>query len=159
MDEYFLVPPKSALDAIYKQVLMNADEFSFEELLDLANEMKREGCIASAYSAIIRLFDNISQAPDRMSAIRTLVPMRTSCLRGLNRPQEAVEVFENAMRAYGKSCLSSALYNSVAAAYCDLGQFDKARSYANRAYAMQGGGRGEQNELSLVYKRIEKETR
>ena len=49
-------------------------------------------------------------------------------------------------------------YTSVAAAYCDLGDYAAAKRFADRAYGIQGGSKGYTTELSLVYRRIKTET-
>ena len=45
------------------------------------------------------------------------------------------------------------LFTSIAAAYCDIEDYETAREYANKAYAKFKGHSDE--ELFLVYKRIE----
>ena len=40
---------------------------------------------------------------------------------------------------------------------CDVLDFSTAKYCADKAYSMQGGGKGYESELSLVYKRIQKE--
>ena len=57
------------------------------------------------------------------------------------------------------SCLSVPLLTSLAAAYCDVGNYELAKKCANKAYAIQGGGKNYQTELSLVFQRIKKETK
>ena len=52
--------------------------------------------------------------------------------------------------------VSSALFTSFGSSYCELEDSDNALKFANKAYAMQGGGVGYNNELSLLYKRIRK---
>ena len=59
---------------------------------------------------------------------------------------------------YGRDVFSVPLYTSVAAAYCDVGDFETAKKVCDYAYFRQGGGTGEKNELSLVYRRILKQT-
>ena len=56
-----------------------------------------------------------------------------------------------------KECVFCATLTSIAAAYCDLEEYEKARQFCDIAYAEQGGGTGIKTELSLVYQRIEKE--
>ena len=49
------------------------------------------------------------------------------------------------------------LLTSLAAAYCDVGDYKRAKYCADRGYFTQGGGQGHKNELALVYYRIRKE--
>lgn len=84
-----------------------------------------------------------------------IIPVLTSCLRNVKTPQEAIRFAIDYL--YRKDVHSVPYFTSLAAAYCDIKDYANALKYANRGYAMQGGGIGEVNELSLVYKRIKKE--
>ncbi len=87
----------------------------------------------------------------------SVFPSLCSCYRAMGKPEKAISFWmEN--RAIFSCCLSSPLLTSLAAAWCDLGQYDKALKCANRAYAMQGGTKNYITELSKVYARIKKET-
>lgn len=89
---------------------------------------------------------------------KTVFPIITSCYRAVGQPQKAIDFWIENKQIF-TSCLSVPLLTSLAAAYCDVGDYELAKKYANRAYAMQGGGKNYQTELSLVYERIKKETR
>jgi tetratricopeptide (TPR) repeat protein len=89
---------------------------------------------------------------------RTVFPMITSCYRSLNQPQKAIDFWMQHKQLFA-SCLSPALLTSLAAAYCDVGNFEMAKKCANKAYAIQGGSKNYATELSLVYKRIKKEAK
>ena len=88
----------------------------------------------------------------------TVFPIITSCYRAMGQSQKAIEFWMSNKRIFA-SCLSVPLLTSLAAAYCDVGNYELAKRCANRAYAMQGGSKNYQTELSLVYGRIKKETR
>lgn len=75
----------------------------------------------------------------------------------MQRPEEVIKINKEAYGICGKSVFSVPLYTSIAAAYCDLEEYEKARQFCDIAYAEQGGGIGIKTELSLVYQRIEKE--
>ena len=89
------------------------------------------------------------------SFVKSILPVLTSTYRSLNNPQEAIRVAE--IQRKKCRCDSIALFTSLAAAYCDVKNYEMAKKYADVAYAKQGGGTGHENELSLVYKRIKKE--
>ena len=90
--------------------------------------------------------------------VRVLMPMLISLHRQTSAPQEAIDTANKFLKIYGKNIASAALYTSMAAAYCDLGNYACAKNYADRAYAVQGGGQGYANELTLVYRRIRSES-
>ena len=52
--------------------------------------------------------------------------------------------------------ITPALLTSAAAAYCDLGDYDRAKKCCDRAFAQLNGKRN--GELSAVYGRIKKES-
>ena len=59
------------------------------------------------------------------------------------------------LEKYGKHVASPFLYTSLAAAYCDVSDFDNAKKYADKAYSY---GRTENHsDLIAVYQRIKKE--
>lgn len=89
--------------------------------------------------------------------LRTILPIYTSSLRELKKPQEVVDFWERDSQKFS-SHSSPVLYTSVASAYCDIGDYIKAKRIADRAYASNGGGTGHKTELSLVYMRIKKAT-
>lgn len=88
----------------------------------------------------------------------TVFPIITSCYRALKEPQKAIDFWMENKKIFS-SCLSVPLLTSLAAAYCDVGNYDLAKYCADRAYAKQGGSKNYQTELSLVYGRIKKETK
>ena len=65
-------------------------------------------------------------------------------------------MYERLVGQYGGRLLSPALCTSVAAAYCDIKDYKKAKDCADKAYAMSGGKAA--GELAAVYGRIRKET-
>ena len=87
----------------------------------------------------------------------SVFPIITSCYRAKGQPQKAIDFWMENKKIF-VSCLSVPLLTSLAAAYCDVGNYDLAKMCANRAYAMQGGSLHYQTELSMVYGRIKKET-
>ena len=84
-----------------------------------------------------------------------ILPIYTSCCREMGLSRVAIERVEN---DYSHVGYSAALCTSLAAACCDIKEYDKAVRYAKKAYAKQGGGQGYKTELSLVFLRIKKET-
>ena len=91
-----------------------------------------------------------------VEVVRTILPIATSCYRKIGRPKDAINLVQQFPKIYHKYG-SVALLTSLAAAYCDIGDYINAKKYAKMAYARQGGGTGAKTELSLVFMRIKKE--
>ena len=87
----------------------------------------------------------------------SVFPIITSCYRNLGKPQKAIDFWMENKSLFSNQ-LSVPLLTSLAAAYCDVSNYDMARYCVDKAYAMQGGSINYQTELSLVYARIKSET-
>ncbi len=85
-----------------------------------------------------------------------ILPRITSCYRKNGQAQKAIDVLTYASNHFGKDMVTPALLTSAAAAYCDLKDYKRARKCCDRAYAASSGR--DEDELSLVYKRIRKES-
>ena len=59
---------------------------------------------------------------------KTVFPIITSCHRALKQPQKAIDFWMENKRIF-VSCLSVPLLTSLAAAYCDVGNYDLAKRY------------------------------
>lgn len=88
----------------------------------------------------------------KMSVDRQVLPRLTSLYRESGNPHKAIELYEKSCAKYEMSLQSPALFTSLAAAYCDMGEIETARKFANRAKAMARGVSSQ--ELINVYSRI-----
>lgn len=120
------------------------------ELIDLIKSLKESELYAVVKEMCLYVLEEFKG--DEYT-IKTILPILTSSFRFLKQPRDAINVALNYIPHYA----SVALYTSLAAAYCDVEEYENALKYANRAYAMQGGSVGGGNELSSVYERIKKE--
>ena len=123
-----------------------------QEFLAFVKQVKNCGLIYKAKKVIE--FAIVHKGND-VQLLHSLLPIYTSCCRILNQPETAIECAEHLLPICGGSC---ATYTSLAAAYCDIQDYKNAKKYAGIAYAKQGGGKGYQTEISLVFKRLKKET-
>lgn len=85
-----------------------------------------------------------------------ILPRITSCYRKNGCPQKAIDVLTYASNKFGNDLISHVLLTSAAGAYCDLKDYRRALKCCDQAYAKSNGNPSE--ELSLVYKRIRKES-
>lgn len=156
-DDGFLEVPKAVSQKILSSYYANIDYKNFEEdkFLEHIKQLKISGFYDKCLTAIEFGLNKFTASVD---FYKVVFPIITSCYRYLNQPQKAIDFWmEN--KSIFSSCLSVPLLTSLAAAYCDVGNYDLAKKCANRAYAIQGGGKNYQTELSLVYQRIQKETK
>lgn len=124
----------------------------WEELLAFAKELKTKGLYSKAKTVIEY---GLKKYCDCEVFIYRILPVFTSCCREIGLPKYALEIAESYYPAIEPSV---ALCTSLAAACCDIKNYEKAKWYAKMAYAKQGGGQGYKTELSLVFLRLKKET-
>lgn len=125
------------------------------------NDLSLKDCVAegdkfknsSSIGLALRFYEN---AIDRADAVTMayILPRITSCYRKNGQPQKAIDVLAYANNMFGKQMVTATLLTSVAAAYCDLGDYARAKKCCDRAFAASNGKASD--ELSLVYERIKK---
>ena len=125
------------------------------ELLEYLKQLKLSGLYEPCLTVINYGLNKFTASFD---FYKTVFPIITSCYRAIGQPQKAIDFWMENKQIF-TSCLSVPLLTSLAAAYCDICNYELAKKCANRAYAIQGGGKNYQTELSLVYERIKKETK
>ena len=155
-DEHFLEVSLDISKKIMSEYYMHIDYKSLneEEFISFLREVK----ISEQYNFCIDcIIYGLGKFSNSKNYYGLVFPMLTSCYRAMGKSQQAIEFFKTNNNLL-LSVASVALYTSLAAAYCDVGDYAKAREFANRAYAMQGGGTNHKNELSLVFMRIKKES-
>lgn len=123
---------------------------SFAELMEIADGAKKSNNNSLATKAL-----NIALKGADAKQIHSLLPRLTSLYRLNGQPEKAIGISCEYMEKYGKTVMSSALFTSLAAAYCDIGDYRETKHYADRAYAMDNGKCS--GELAGVYGRLRKE--
>lgn len=81
-----------------------------------------------------------------------ILPRLSSCYRKQKMPWKAVGLLVFAEEYYGEEMITEVFLTSIAAAYCDLGEFDKAKLCCNKAFKLSGCVCSD--ELQAVYDRI-----
>ena len=152
-DESFIVLDGEELKNVARMHFESIEYRDLEanELIEEIKQMKAHGLY---YEARKMIDFSIKQKVNDIPFLRVIAPIYMSCLREAKQPQKAIEFAEKVLPICGGS---SATYTSLAAAYCDIKDYEKAKKFARIAYAKQGGGQGYTTEASLVFKRIEKE--
>ena len=132
------------------KLIVNSDDFkmmSAEELMRIIDGAKGSDNLFLAGKA---LEDALDKANSR--EIRTILPRLSSFLRKQGNPQKAIDVCKEYCSKHGKDVWSGPLFTSIAAAYCDIEDYDTAKKFADRAFAISGARTS--GELSSVYGRI-----
>lgn len=128
---------------------IDLETLSTEDCIARADEFKQSD---SAFLAV-KFYEQAMKEADSKT-VSYILPRMTSCYRMIGQPQKAIDLLAFVSSKYGNKLITPALLTSAAAAYCDLGDYIRAKICCDRAYA--SGGKGSE-ELSLVYKRIESE--
>jgi tetratricopeptide (TPR) repeat protein len=155
-DENFIETPNITSRQVLTHYYNSIDYKSFNEenLINFLKQLKT----SEFYEACLKIIDyGLNKFAHSLNLRRRIIAMKLSCHRALNQPQKAIEYWNDNQDIFS-SCISVPLLTSLAAAYCDVKNYELARKYANKAYALQGGSLNYTSELSLVYQRIKKET-
>ena len=131
---------------------MNLDGYNVYELMKLGDDFKSGSSVGFAIKCY-------NKALEKSNAYETgrILPRLTSCLRKQGKPDEVVKIYSRMKEKWGSGLFSSVALTSIAAAYCDLNEYEKAKKCCNRAFAMENGNCS--GELTAVYRRIKKETK
>ncbi len=156
-DETFMSVEKTLGDKLAQNYFSATDYTSLspEKLIEYIKSVKDAGQVLPAKNACVYGLEKF--AYDR-GFVGAALPMLTSVLRQTGSPREAVEAGKKYLKLLGEKAASVPFYTSLAAAFCDLGDYASAKKCADCAYRMQGGGKGYANELSLVYRRLKNES-
>ena len=154
VDSSSLVPPREILKQIIRKfyyfdslVKYSAKELR-EQLLYCKNEELTDEAIAIADELQSRYEVGVRGRAD-ISGLRWLLPVRTSLYRMKGNPRKAIEIYLDAMSRWGDGVVSGPLYVSIAAAFCDIGDYETAIEFCKKTWAL--GERSE--ELKIVWKR------
>lgn len=147
----YTVAPISVVNSLNKLLMENEDfeTKTVDEIIKLLDGAKMSGNTGFALKLAEESLEKAT-----LSEARALLPRITSLYRIKNRPERAVELGEHYIRVYESKISSPSLFTSLAAAYCDLNELEKARKYANRARAISGNNSSV--ELMSVYARLKK---
>lgn len=153
-DSHFIAAPLNLAITLAEQVLnCNMKEFSTEDLETLIMGFKEQELTAQALRISDELYDRYALAADTYK-LRWLMPIVTSLLRMSGVPRKAIEYYETQTSKFGNTVNSPQILTSIAAAYCDIADYDKAKQLCNWAYKWGGSS----IELSKVYERIRNAT-
>lgn len=152
-DENFMIPDPPTLERVSNSYFSSIDTtgFSPDQFMDIIKQAKK----SESYKATIKLCEKAFDSNvNEVDILKIIVPIYNSACRKMGYVKEGLDTTLYYYRHYNID--SSVLFTTIGSSYCDLENYDKALKFANKAYAIQGGGVGYNNELSLLYKRIRK---
>ena len=125
--------------------------YTIEDLIREGDKFKK----SSSYSDAIIFYEHAVDRCD-LETMKLILPRISSCYRKCNMPRKTIELFSRVKGEYGTDFITPVLLTSVAAAYCDLKEYENALKCCNWAYK-NFGGRASIN-LKNVYARIKSES-
>lgn len=137
------------LNRIYLQTT-DFSSYGLKELIDEGDKFKA----SYTYEPAIAFYEKAIELCDE-ETLKYILPRITSCYRQEKRPKKAIELFSYAKRKFGEDFITPVLLTSVAAAYCDLQEYENAFRCCRWAYK-RFEGNSDPN-LSNVFARIKKE--
>ena len=138
------------LNRIYLKTL-DFSSYGIKELLDEGDKFKA----SFTYDAAIVFYEKAVELCDE-ETLKYILPRITSCYRHEKKPRKAIELFSYAKGKYGEDFITPVLLTSVAAAYCDLKEYENALRCCKWAYKRYGGDIDPS--LMNVFMRIKKES-
>lgn len=137
------------LNRLYLEQL-DYSQYTVDELVAEGDKFKE----SSSYQSAISFYEKALESCDEVT-YKYVLPRITSCYRKSNMPQRVVDLFTETKKIFGTDFITPVLLTSVAAAYCDLQEYENALRCCKWAYKTFG----EFNpNLSNVYARIKKES-
>ena len=129
---------------------LDASEYTVEELVAEGDRFKE----STSYTSAIHFYEKALEGCDAVT-YQYILPRITSCYRKNNMPRQVVDLFTETKKIFGASFITPVLLTSVAAAYCDLQEYENALKCCRWAYKTFGEF---SPNLANVWARIKKES-
>ena len=126
-------------------------EKSFTELIKLLDRAKHGQNTQYA----VKIAEEALEKAEEVSDISRLLPRLTSLYRQVGNPQKAINVAKEYTDMFNRKVWSQALLTSIAAAYCDLEDYETAKKFADIARSAFDGVPSP--ELMGVYEMLKRE--
>ena len=150
---YMIAPTEitSRLNMLLMEKVDLSDK-SMEELLKILDRAKH----GSNTQLAIKVAEKTLEIAETVDEIRKLLPRITSLYRQVGTPQKAIDIAKEYTDLFNKRVWSQAFLTSIAAAYCDLEEYDIAKKFADIARVTYGNI---SPELMGLYERLKREGR
>lgn len=124
-------------------------DLSVDELIEEGDKFKD----TTSYFFAIKCYERAAELCGRRT-LQFLLPRLSSCYRKKKTPQKTIEMFTAAKEKYGEDFITPVLLTTVAAAYCDLNEYENAMRCCKWALKKYGGEMDPS--LRNVYVRVKK---
>ena len=149
-EDFVVISNKNAKIPILYFAQFNYEKMSMQELYDFILEAKSAGGHLIAIEAAKYGLDKYGDEDDFGPYV---LPMLMSSCRIAKMPNDAIEYAEKYTKRFNLIA-NNAFYTSLAAAYCDIKAYDKAKQYANKAFRIEKEKGYLSMELDLLIKRL-----
>ena len=152
VDVFGELAPKKAQEALYCEYLDSIDMSNrlFDELVEFGDIYKQ----IKQYEKSLELYKRAYDMENDIAKIKGLFSRLSSCYRALNKPEDAISLYVLVKEKYGNKVITNPFKISVALAYCDVKDYEKAKELADWAFAASNGF----SNAADVYQRIKRET-
>lgn len=153
LDSHYVAVPENLqriLNRLHSETI-DFSGYSEEELIAEGDKYKE----SASFELAISFYEQVLDVCDAHTA-RYVLPRITSCYRSCGMARRVIDRFTEIKQKFGEDFITPVLLTSVAAAYCDLSEYQNALSCCRWAYKKFGGQIEEP--LRRVYARIKKES-
>ncbi len=133
VDSMFILVNGDVMTKIIDERVKNLDSVPYEEVLEQTKKLKDSGYYSHALQLLDWLIDNYTKATNGVVILHTLSAMKTSCMRKVNKSQDAIEFYNDISAKFPSLKENPALLTSVTSAYCDIDDYETALQYARKA--------------------------
>ena len=137
------------LNHLYLEKL-DYSKYTVDELVAEGDKFKE----STSYTSAIKFYEKALEDCDEVT-YKYILPRITSCYRKNHMPRKVIDLFAETKRKFGTDFITPVLLTSVAAAYCDLQEYENALRCCRWAYKTFGKF---EPSLSNVWARIKKES-
>ena len=140
---------QNILNQLYLKTI-DCSNYSVAELVAEGDRLKE----STSYSNAIYFYEKALEECDEVT-YKYILPRITSCYRKCNIPRKVIDLFAETKSLFGTDFITPVLLTSVAAAYCDLKEYENALKCCRWAYKTFGEF---SPNLHNVWERIKKES-
>lgn len=109
----------------------------FERLLSEGNEAYKKD---DYNKAVICYEDALKLATDEnKSKFKSILPMMGRCYRQIGNPSSVIDLATEVKQKFGREFISSVFLTTIAAAYADMREYEKAHICVNEAIRLENG--------------------
>ena len=152
LDSRFLAVPSELCRKLNK---LKVDEISPQSVEDLFTYLYQSNEANNTNTQLKdKVIAHILEKATSDNSLRYVLPRLSSFYRQTGESFKSIRLFDDYDEKYGSEIWSAPFFTSLAAAYCDMGDIEKAKTFVNRAIEADGGKCSE--ELGNVRERIKR---